>query len=67
MRTEDAVAHFKTKAEIARALGISAAAVTQWGEMVPFESAYRLFLATRGELVFDPRVYDRKRQSGEAA
>lgn len=67
MRTQDVVKHFGSQAAVARSIGITAAAVSQWGELVPFESAYRLFLASRGELFFDPRVYDRKRTRTEAS
>lgn len=66
MRTEDVIKHFGSQKATAQAIGVTQSAVSQWGELVPFESAYRLFLASRGELVFDPRVYDRKRPT-EAA
>ena len=41
MRTQDVVKHFGSQAAVARSIGITAAAVSQWGELVPFESAYR--------------------------
>jgi DNA-binding transcriptional regulator YdaS (Cro superfamily) len=35
MKTTDAVRHFGTATKLARALGISKAAVSQWGASVP--------------------------------
>ena len=36
MKTIDAVKFFKTKTALAKALGITKQAVTQWGEDVPY-------------------------------
>ena len=42
MTTNEAVAIFGSKAEIARALGISRASVTEWGEKIPELRVYQL-------------------------
>jgi DNA-binding transcriptional regulator YdaS (Cro superfamily) len=42
MLTQDAVRYFGNQSAIARALDISAAAVSKWGEIVPLESALAL-------------------------
>jgi len=42
MKTADAIEAFKNKSGIAKALGISKQAVSQWGEMVPETSALKL-------------------------
>ena len=57
MRTEDAVRHFSTKAEVARALGITRASLTDWGELVPALRAAQLERITAGHLKFDPNEY----------
>lgn len=57
MRTVDAVRHFRTKAEVARALGITRASLTDWGELVPVLRAAQLERITAGHLRFDPNEY----------
>lgn len=57
MKTQDAVVHFKSKAAITRALGISSAAVAQWGDVVPLESALALEILTAGALTVDRTLY----------
>ena len=57
MRTADAIEHYGTRAAVARVLGLTPSAVSQWGETVPELSAWRLWLASGGRLVIDPRVY----------
>jgi len=42
MKTIDAINHYKTKAAIARELGISLSAVSHWAEIVPVRQAIRL-------------------------
>ena len=58
MKTADAVAHFGTKAAIARALGITPQALTQWGEHPPELAQFKLELLTNGALkrTESPRV-----------
>lgn len=63
MRTKAAIKHFKTRAAIARALGISRAAVSKWGPVVPEGSAYKLESLTGAELKVDPALY----RNGSAA
>lgn len=50
---------------MARALGISAAAVNKWGDVVPFESATALEILTAGALKVDPAKYPRIRDAME--
>lgn len=50
MKTEAVIEHFGTKAAVARALGVSMAAVSQWGEMVPVGRAYQIEVITGGKL-----------------
>lgn len=57
MHTRDAVHHFGNQSSIARALDISAAAVSKWGEIVPLESALALEILTGGRLQCDRSQY----------
>lgn len=51
MLTTDAVAHFGCKSKLAAALGISPAAVSQWGERVPQMRQYQLQILSGGKLL----------------
>lgn len=57
MLTQDAVRYFGNQAAIARALEISAAAVSKWDEIVPLESALALEILTGRRLRCDRTQY----------
>ena len=42
MKTRQAIAHFGTARELAKALGITPGAVSQWGEDVPVLREYQI-------------------------
>lgn len=44
-------------AAVARAIGITKSAVSQWKEIIPEAMAYRVEKATKGKLKVDPSVY----------
>ncbi len=67
MKTSDAIQHFHSKAAIARTLGVSSAAVTQWGPVVPLESALSLEILTGGALAVDRTLYPSLARAIEAA
>ncbi|MBC3250480.1 Cro/Cl family transcriptional regulator [Serratia fonticola] len=50
MLKKDVIAHFGSQRAVAKALGISDAAVSQWKEVIPEKDAYRLEVVTSGEL-----------------
>lgn len=51
MKTDDAIQHFGgKKIELARALGLSPSAITQWGDTVPELRQYQLERITGGAL-----------------
>lgn len=60
MRTEDVLAHYGSQTAAAEVLGITRAAVGQWGAIVPYISAMRLEAATSGVLEITPGAYDDK-------
>lgn len=62
MRKIDAVRFFGTQTELAKALGISQAAVSKWPEQVPELQAYKLQVITAGKL----QAYTRERKQAPA-
>lgn len=63
MRTSDAIAHFGTKAAIARTLHISHVAVNKWGDVIPMTSAKALEIHTSGVLRVDWSLYESTRRA----
>jgi len=47
MRTEEAVEFFGDRITLARSIGVSASAVTQWGEFVPSSRVKSIRMAMR--------------------
>lgn len=50
LRTEDAIKHFRSAINLARALGIRHSAVSQWGDLVPEGRAFEIEVITGGAL-----------------
>lgn len=57
MLTVDAITHFSTRTEIAKQLGITGQAVSQWGDLIPPFQARRLHELSNGLLKYDPADY----------
>ena len=57
MSTDKAINHFGSAASLAKALGLSKAAVSQWGEYVPALRAYQLERITKGALVVEDQDF----------
>lgn len=53
MKKASAIAHFGSAAELARELGITEAAVSKWGEIIPQGRAYQIQVMTGGKLKAD--------------
>jgi len=51
MKTKDAIKHFGSPKNLAKALGISKQAVSQWGTYLPEGKAFKLQVMTGGALV----------------
>lgn len=60
MKTQTAIDYYKTKAALAKALGLTRGAITHWSNdgFVPMGRAYQLQLITGGALKVDPSVYE---------
>ncbi len=56
MYKKDVIDHFGTQRAVAKALGISDAAVSQWKEVIP-ENLYRLEVVTAGALKYQESAY----------
>jgi len=58
MLKSSVLSHFDDSAvSVARALGVTRSAVSQWPKIVPLKSALRLQSITNGALVVDMSVY----------
>lgn len=57
MLTKDVVHFFGSKAQVARAIGLTRGAVTNWGKVVPRSSVWRVERASNGKLKGDPSFY----------
>jgi len=66
MRKSTVLEHFGTLHAIADALGISVSAVSQWDEIVPEGSAYKLQVVTGGVLQVNPRDYRTRPKRGQS-
>jgi DNA-binding transcriptional regulator YdaS (Cro superfamily) len=66
MLKKDVVDHFKTPSNVARALDISPAAVTKWGDIVPYFSAREIERITGGALRVQDKFYLRGRPNPAA-
>lgn len=63
MKKEDAVSHFGGKSNLARALGIDPASVSQWGDFIPKGRAYELQALTGNKLKYEPKPQELKQAS----
>ena len=57
MKTQEAIHFFGTQAALARALGIKAPSIADWGENVPPLRQLQLERITNGELTASPDVF----------
>lgn len=60
MRKAVALKYFRSASRIARLLDISRAAVSQWNDVVPEGSAYKLQALSGGKCRVDPACYSRE-------
>lgn len=63
MRTADAIKFYGSAKAVAEVLGISKAAVSRWGDVVPRGSACELQLLSADGLKVDFSLYQRKRKA----
>lgn len=57
MFKKEVIKHFGTQRAVAKALGISDAAVSQWKEIIPEKDAHRLQIVTDEVLKYQETVY----------
>ena len=63
MLKQTAIDHFGGAAALARALGRTPSAVTEWGEIIPEGMAYKIQVITAGILQVDPTMYQKKERA----
>jgi DNA-binding transcriptional regulator YdaS (Cro superfamily) len=57
MKTKDAILHFGSKSQLAKTLGLTKGAISQWPDDVPELRAYQIERLTKGKLKADvPRL-----------
>jgi hypothetical protein len=61
MLKTDVLRHFGSITIIAQALKISKSAISQWGEIVPEGTAYKLQVITGGQLQVKPALYETRK------
>lgn len=66
MKTQSAIDHYGSATKVAEILGISKAAVSQWGENVPELRALQLEIKSEGALKAKP-ITSNDEAKGEAA
>lgn len=67
MKTKDATKFFGGTKALAKALGISSSAVSQWGEFVPKGRAYEIQILTNNKLVVGDRRHSPDRRAQPCA
>lgn len=63
----EAVRHYGSQKKLASILGVSDAAVSRWGEIIPEKQAFRLERITEGGLRYRPELYRKGRAVGSEA
>ncbi|WP_420241376.1 Cro/CI family transcriptional regulator [Atlantibacter hermannii] len=58
MYKKDVVQHFGSQRAVARALGLSESAVSQWKSVIPENDAFKLEAITSGALKRNPDLYN---------
>ncbi|EPR3548181.1 MULTISPECIES: Cro/CI family transcriptional regulator [Raoultella] len=65
MYKSDAIKYFGSLTKLATAAGVRLPSASAWGDIIPERRAARLDRITKGELKYDPTLYDsvRSKQS----
>jgi DNA-binding transcriptional regulator YdaS (Cro superfamily) len=67
MRKDDLIQHFGTSIAVAKALGVTKSAVSQWGDIVPEGVAYKAQVVTGGILCVDTALYPKPHLHADTA
>lgn len=62
MLKKDVINYFGTLGKVAKELGISVSAVSQWNDVIPEKNAYRLQEITQNQLKIDRALYKKSKQ-----
>ncbi|MCW2097106.1 UNVERIFIED_ORG: hypothetical protein M2382_003658 [Enterobacter sp. BIGb0239] len=67
MKKDDVISYFGSVGNVAKALGISHASVSGWGEIIPKGRAFEIQALTEKKLNVDPSLYSKPTQSAASA
>lgn len=59
MYKKEVITHFGSQRAIAKALGLSESAISQWKEVIPEKDAFKIEKMTAGALRLEPSLYHR--------
>ena len=65
MKVKTALDFYITQQILAEALGITQAAVSKWGDLMPEKQALKLDRITNGELKYEAQLYAAPDQTGQ--
>ncbi|WNO60419.1 Cro/CI family transcriptional regulator [Rheinheimera sp. MMS21-TC3] len=57
MKKSDVLIYFGCPSAVAKKLGVTAAAISKWGDLIPKGRAYELEKITKGKLKANPNLY----------
>lgn len=63
MKKDDVVSYFGSVGNVAKALGISHASVSGWGDVIPKGRAFEIQALTFEKLKVDPSLYSKTNQN----
>jgi len=64
MYKKDVLAHFGNQVAVAKAIGRTKSAVSQWPDIIPIDAAIRIEQATGGILKLDLAYYPTEKKAG---
>ncbi|MDE9467509.1 Cro/CI family transcriptional regulator [Xenorhabdus bovienii] len=60
MKKNEVLRYFNTVNSVAKAIGITSSAVSQWSQTIPERAALRIEKITNGALKYDAELYKKK-------
>ncbi|MBN7120304.1 hypothetical protein BSU01_01040 [Erwinia billingiae] len=57
MHKQDVISHYGTATKVATAIGVSKATVSLWKEVIPWKYALLIEKVSKGQLKYDPAMY----------
>lgn len=67
MKKDDVISYFGGVGKVARALGLSHASVSGWGDVIPKGRAFEIQVITNGQLCVDLSIYAKSTDPSDPA